>query len=160
MTQGAPQGWKSFPMFPMTLSTTRNIKLTSVGLLLRFHPRPHGFSSIIQSVTDVLSDLIYKCFSPRCYVRYIGTGPSRGQFSQTFSLPFVQAYIFSIKHNPTIVSVIPHHGSSHDTFKEMELAQFCTDVEYYLVYAESWFLGHSWEYRITYKTEFPVCVLD
>lgn len=94
----------------------------SAGLFLRFDPRPHGFCSIIQSATDVLSDLIYKLFSQRCYIRNIGMGPSRGQFSQTVSLPFVKAQVFIIKHNPSVVCVMPQHGSSHDPFKEMEFA--------------------------------------
>lgn len=99
----------------MTLSKTHNIKLISAGLLLRFDPRLHRFCSIIQSVTDVLSDLIYKLFSQRCYIKNIGTGPSRGQFSQTVSLPFVKAQISNIKHNP---SVVPQLGSSHDPLKK------------------------------------------
>lgn len=94
-------------------------------------------------VTDVLSDLIYKLFSQRCYIKNIGMGPSRGQFSQTVSLPFVKAQVYNIKHIPSVVCVIPQHGSSHDPFKEMESAPFCTHTDCcsYIVNAESWYLG-------------------
>lgn len=44
----------------------------------------------------------------------------------------------------------------------MQFAPSCTDVEYccYTIHVESSYLGHSREYSILYKNEFPVCVLE
>lgn len=70
----------------MTISKTHNVVLTSAALLLGFDPRPHRFCSIIQRVTDVLSDLIYKLFSQKYYINSIGISSSGGLFSQTHSV--------------------------------------------------------------------------
>lgn len=83
------------------ISKTHSIVLTSAALLLGFDPRPHCFCSIIQRVTDVLSDLIYKLFSQRCYIKNIGISPSGGLFSQTYSLSFMKAQVFNMKRRGT-----------------------------------------------------------
>lgn len=106
----------------MTINKTRKVVLTSVALFLGFDPRPHRFCSIIQRVTDMLSDLIYKLLSQRYYIKNIGISPSGGLFSQTHSLSFMKAQVFNIKHDPTLICAITHNDNSHGTYKEMKFA--------------------------------------
>lgn len=85
--------------------------------------------------------------------RILGWVPQEASFLRQ-SLPFVK--VFNIKHNPSVVCVIPQHGSSHDPFKEMEFARFCTHADFcsYIGYAESWYLGHK--YRRSASKRFKI----